>query len=214
MYEPKLMENESRLNACNNESRLNACNNEDEESIDEMFAALEDDTEFLTRYREERIEQLSAHIKEIKRNTGDSDYGLVNTIDNEGELIRLSTSSDRVVIHFFIGSFNRCKIMDHKLAALAKHHLRTKFLRINAECCPFLVNKIGIKVLPFTIAYVNGVEKCRIVGFEGLGGNQPHDFSLKALERLLKASGVLPTILEDLHVQRAGADSADSDLDI
>lgn len=55
------------------------------------------------------------------------------------------------------------------------------------ENAPFLVTKLKIQVLPCVLAFVNGVSKDRIVGFEGLGYSED-TFSVKDLEaRLLRA---------------------------
>lgn len=74
--------------------------------------------------------------------------------------------------------------------ALAPHHLSTRFLRIDVEHAPFLVTKLGIKVLPCVIAFVDGVSVDRIVGFEGLGYSES-TFTTGDLEKRLVGCGVL-----------------------
>ena len=44
----------------------------------------------------------------------------------------------------------RCKILDKHLNVLAKRHIETKFCKINAEKCPFLCDRLKIKVNPNT----------------------------------------------------------------
>lgn len=40
--------------------------------------------------------------------------------------------------------------------ALAPKHLNTLFLRTSVENAPFLVNRLGVKVLPCVISFVGG----------------------------------------------------------
>ena len=45
----------------------------------------------------------------------------------------------------------RCKILDKHLNILAKKHLETKFCKIDAEKCPFLCDRLKIKVWKSTM---------------------------------------------------------------
>ena len=40
------------------------------------------------------------------------------------------------------------QIVDKHLGILAKKHLEAKFVKINAEKCPFLTERLRIKVIP------------------------------------------------------------------
>mgnify|MGYP001360892676 FL=1 len=70
------------------------------------------------------------------------------------------------------------------------------FLRTNVDQCPFLVSKLGIKVLPFVICYKNGQEVLRILGFSKLGNN-PNSFPLDALVKLLRSKKVISAKYKD-----------------
>ena len=58
------------------------------------------------------------------------------------------------------------------------------------ENAPFLVTKLKVQVLPCVLAFVGGVSKDRIVGFEGLGYSEDI-FTTKDLEARLLRAGVL-----------------------
>ena len=104
--------------------------------------------------------------------------------------MEITTSVKKCIVHFYKPDFNRCRIMDGHLEALAGVHLEARFLRINVEHAPFLVTKLGVKVLPCVIAFMDGVSVDRVVGFEGLGYN-PDSFETADLERRLLGAGVL-----------------------
>jgi thioredoxin-like negative regulator of GroEL len=68
----------------------------------------------------------------------------------------ITTKEKYVVGHFYHKDFRRCKIMDEHLEKLAKKYYDTRFLKIEVQNCPFLVEKLMVKVLPCVIAWTNG----------------------------------------------------------
>ena len=50
---------------------------------------------------------------------------------------------------------------DLAVQTLAPKYLNTRFLRVFVENVPFLVEKLGIKVLPCVICFIEGVMKDR-----------------------------------------------------
>ncbi|SCV04113.1 LANO_0G08240g1_1 [Lachancea nothofagi CBS 11611] len=188
-------------------------------SLDELLDELDgEDDEFIQKYREQRLQQIATDMRTIKENVETEQYGQVTTVTEEREVIRLTASSNQVVIHFALDTFRKCSTMDSKLSQLASKHLLTQFIRVSVDKCPFLVAKLQIKVLPFVIAYNKGVERTRIVGFSKLG-NQPEDFDVAVLENILFQAGVLANKSRTSHESRwkaskgRGSDS-DSDLDL
>lgn len=110
----------------------------------------------------------------------------------------MSSEIDKIVIHFQLDTFPKCKYMNDRLAILAQKHLSTKFIKINADNCPFLVKKLNIKVLPFLIGYYKGKEVMRLIGFSKLGNN-PDEFPIESLEFQLRLAGLLDSTFELSH---------------
>lgn len=50
----------------------------------------------------------------------------------EGDFLAVVTQSERVVCHFFHHEFERCRIMDKHLGALARKHFDTRFIKLSA----------------------------------------------------------------------------------
>ncbi len=69
----------------------------------------------------------------------------------------------RSVIHFFHHKFKRCEIMDKHLQKLAPKYFGTLFIRVFVENVPWLVERLGIKVLPCVMIFVGGTSKDRSV---------------------------------------------------
>ena len=57
---------------------------------------------------------------------------------------RFSDPTNHDVLNFFFSKI-RCKIVDKHLALLAPKHVETKFCKINATKCPFLVERLKIR---------------------------------------------------------------------
>jgi hypothetical protein len=93
---------------------------------------------------------------------------------------------------------------DDIVQALAPKYFNTRFLRVFVENVPFLVEKLGLKVLPCVVCFIKGVSKdryvqwlavhafssnfaSRITGFEELGNAD--SFSTATLELRLMHTG-------------------------
>lgn len=184
--------------------------NESDVGLDEFMDDLEDD-EFLSQYREKRMQQISDHLRLVERNVKNEGFGSLKTIEDESTLMRTVSGAKYAVVHFELEKFAKCQLMDQRLSQVAEKHLTTMFLRISVENSPFLVSKLGIKVLPFVVCYKDGQEILRIVGFSKLGNN-PASFTLESLINLLSAKGVInKRIVQDDSEEGEGGEEDSSD---
>ncbi|GMM32826.1 Plp1 protein [Saccharomycopsis crataegensis] len=161
-------------------------------SDSEILQQLEDEIEngndgFIDNYRAKRLEQLSTDLKETRKNLReDPDTGMLVEIHDEGQLMRLSSTTPAIVIHFYQAHFRTCSLLNSKLEILASKNPGTKFVFISATKCPFLVTKLKIDVLPCVITYVKGVETGRLVGLQGLKYDErTGDLDISLLENYL-----------------------------
>jgi thioredoxin-like negative regulator of GroEL len=95
----------------------------------------------------------------------------------------------RAVVHFYRPATRRCEVVDKHLTALARKHLETKFLRVDAEKSPFLAERLKIWMLPTLVLVKQGRTEHSIVGFDELGGSD--NFTTAQLEQLLLQYDVL-----------------------
>lgn len=165
---------------------------EDSDFDEEEFMEMLDNDPAMDSYRERRMQELSEQMTMARRNVQEG-YGTVEHVKTEKEVLDITTrtqgSGNYSVIHFSHPDFQRCKIMREKLDTLAAKHMKTRFLEITATDAPFLVMKLGIKVLPCVLGYINGKECIRLVGFDQLGNTD--NFEPEVLESRLLASGVI-----------------------
>jgi hypothetical protein len=89
--------------------------NEDSDDEDALIAELEEDEGSLAAFREQRLQQLHGELARAKAQRN-SDYGTYMEIKEEKQLMDITTSSKLCVVHFMKPDFNRCRIMDQRLA--------------------------------------------------------------------------------------------------
>ncbi|XP_022786255.1 thioredoxin domain-containing protein 9-like [Stylophora pistillata] len=160
-----------------------------EEQIDSEIEKLDRMTlDEMEELREKRLEQLKKQ-EEQKREWLHKGHGQYNEIPGEKEFFKETKDSPRIVCHFFRDSTFRCKIVDKHLALLAPKHIETKFIKVDAERCHFLVQKLNVKVLPTILIIKDGKFPDRIVGFDDLGGHD--EFSTAMMEWRIARSGVI-----------------------
>lgn len=168
-----------------------------------LFAALENEED--TSYRDTRIQQLNAEFASAKNNrsTNNTANTLTSatlthndtypTLSSDQSVLDHTTSSTRTLIHFYHPDFTRCVVMDRALLQLAGAHHEVRFARVDVGNTPFLVEKLGIRVLPCVIGFKDGVAVERVVGFEGLGErgfDSGEGFNVGVLERRMVGKGV------------------------
>lgn len=107
-------------------------------------------------------------------------HGQYDELKEEKEFFQIIKKSENVVLHFYTNNNERCKIVDMHLKKLAPKHIETLFTKLNAEKCPFLAEKLKIKVIPTIICIHNGIMVDKIVGFTTLGNRD--DFTTETLE--------------------------------
>ncbi|CAL9731338.1 phosducin-like protein 1 [Monosporozyma unispora] len=188
----------------------------DDVDVDELLNELEDeaeDNDVFVRYREQRLQEISQHIKKVEDSVKFGNYGILDTVNEESKLLKMSSEIDRIIIHFQMETFAKCRFMNDRLKTLSQKHLTTKFVKVNVEDCPFLVKKLNIKVLPFVVGYRKGKEVLRLVGFSKLG-NDPNGFSLENLETQLKVADLLDSTFSIGISKSQNDDDSDSGLDI
>ncbi|CAF2147051.1 hypothetical protein BRARA_A00390 [Brassica rapa] len=188
-----------------------------EDKLDEEIASLEkpdeDDLEVL---RERRLQQMKKMAEKRKRWMSHG-HGEYTEIPSEKDFFAAVKASERVVCHFYRENWP-CKVMDKHMGILAKQHIETRFVKIQAEKSPFLAERLKIVVLPTLALIKNTKVDDYVVGFNELGGKD--DFSTEDLEERLARAQVIHYEGESSHkpksttqTKRSVRQSARSDSD-
>jgi len=160
-----------------------------EEALDAEINRLdnmnEDDIEELRR---KRLEQMKSASKE-RQSWMEIGHGTYSELFSEKEFFEAAKKSKRMVCQFYRPATWRCQIVDKHLEALAKKHVRTRFVKINAEKSPYLCDKLKIWCIPTTMLILDGKTEHSIVGFDEFGGKD--DFSTNLFEERLRDRGLV-----------------------
>jgi len=151
---------------------------------DAIDAELEEDLDSL---RAKRLQQLKDKAKK-KDEWLSKGHGVYTELPEEKLFFDEVKKSDRLAVHFYRDNNIACAIVDKHMAILARKHLETKFLKLNAEECPFLVEKLNIWRLPTIVLCKDGKTEQSIVGLEEVGGM---DLSTEMLELRMFERGII-----------------------
>jgi hypothetical protein len=198
-------------------------NTDVEDDTDALFAALEEEDD--SAFRAARAQQLSEELKKYKPQGAPSlevtgRLEPVRTLRSDDEVLRFTTENEKAVVHFLHAEFSRCGVMDRHLEVVAsaqgrfddRDEEKARFGRVDVKDTGFVVEKLGVRVLPCVVGFKEGVAVGRVVGFEGLvwGGREDGKEVTRSLEAKLVEWGLLRRVV----VGRGEADGeSDSDLE-
>jgi len=161
-----------------------------EDQIDAEMAKMEklpdeDELEALRRKRTEALKKQEEKKAEWRANG----HGSYEEIPEEKEFFNVTRKSENCVIQFYRPETERCKIFDKHLRILAHKHPETKFAKINAEKCPFLTDRLKVRVIPTLALIKDAKTRDFVVGFSDLGNTD--EFSTEMLEWRLGRSELI-----------------------
>lgn len=144
---------------------------ETERKLDAKIEKLEqmDEDDFEKLREKRRLALMKQHTQ--KQEWISNGHGRYSELPDQEAFFAAVKKSPRLAIHFYRPTTARCQIVDARLEKLAGKHVETKFCRIDAEKCPYLVDKLTIQVMP-TILLVKDTQTVhQIRGFDEMGGS-------------------------------------------
>lgn len=159
-----------------------------ESQVDEKLRKLDEmDDDDLDRMRERRIQQMKK-AQAQKEDYIRAGHGVYTEITDQRDFFDQAKKSKRMIVHFYRPVTWRCEVVDKHMEALCMKHYEAKFVKINAEKSPFLVERLQIWCMPSIVLVKDGKTDHTIQGFDELGGD---DFPTEHLEANLIARGLL-----------------------
>lgn len=140
------------------------------------------------KLREERLKKLKL-VQQQKQTWLSLGHGEYTELHDEKEFFEISKKSQNIVCLFYKDDSPRSKIVDHHFKMIAPRHIEARFCKLNVMRCPFLTERLRIKIIPTIALIVNGKTTDYIVGFTDLGNRD--DFSTETLEYRLSLSGAI-----------------------
>jgi thiol-disulfide isomerase/thioredoxin len=145
----------------------------------------EDDFETL---RQKRRLQMQKQLRQ-EQDWKQLGHGTYSELTDTKEFFNAAKKSARLIVHFYRSVTPRCEIVDAHFHKLAPLHLETRFVKIDAEKNPYLVEKLGIILMPTIVLIKDGKTDHAIHGFDEFGGTD--DFSTDDCAYILSTHGVL-----------------------
>lgn len=184
--------------------------------ISKYDSLLESNDTDLEKLRERRLSQMKAAADQRTKwlQNGHGTYEELGGCGQHGgdvakAFFEAAKKSNRLVLHFYRPTTRSCDAFHRALADLAPKHPETKFLKINVEGCDdireggsgvgakYLVEKLGIIVMPTLLIVKNRKAEHHVRGFDELGGRD--EFTASELAYVLGGHGGL-TRREDEEV--------------
>ncbi|KAL8190141.1 UNVERIFIED_CONTAM: Thioredoxin domain-containing protein 9 [Gekko kuhli] len=160
-----------------------------EQQLDEKLEKLDQmDEDELELLKQRRLEALKK-AQQQKQEWLSKGHGEYREIPSERDFFQEVKESKNVVCHFYRDTTFRCLILDKHLTTLAKKHIETKFIKLNAEKSPFLCERLRIKVIPTLALVKDGKTQDYVVGFTDLGNTD--DFTTETLEWRLGCANII-----------------------
>lgn len=110
-------------------------------------------------------------------------------ITDTKEFFNAAKRSARMIVHFYRSVTPRCQIVDAHFERLAQTHLEARFVKIDAEKSPYLVEKLGIILMPTIVLIKEGKTEHSIHGFDEFGGTD--DFTTSDMAYVLASHKIL-----------------------
>jgi hypothetical protein len=180
------------------------------QELDKYNAVLNDDEQALTQLRLQRLQQMKQQTEQQARfrAAGHGQYTELlassqDTRDVARDFFEATKQSERVVVHFYRPSTVACEVFHKHLERLAATHLETRFVKLNVQDCDtvsakgasFLVQRLGVTVMPTLQLIVSRRTVHQVLGFDELGNTD--GFRVAALAKLLVRHKVLWTNADD-----------------
>ncbi|XP_028583722.2 thioredoxin domain-containing protein 9 [Podarcis muralis] len=160
-----------------------------EEQLDAEIKKLDNvDDDELEILKQRRLEGLKK-AQQQKQEWLSNGHGEYVEIPSERDFFEQVKRSNKVVCHFYKDTSFRCLILDKHLTVLAKKHIETRFIKLNAEKAPFLCERLRIKVIPTLALVKDGKTQDYVVGFTDLGNTD--DFTTETLEWRLGCADII-----------------------
>lgn len=156
-----------------------------ERAVDDEIERLDNvmnDEQELAKLRKKRIAEMK-QAQEKKGKWKSLGHGKLTELTDQKDFFQACQESERVVAIFTTPNSEHGATLSQHLEAVASKHQETRFLKLDAEKSPFLVEKLKIWMMPSTVLIKN--EKCIhvLLGLQEISPSGQYDTWL--VERVL-----------------------------
>ena len=150
--------------------------------------------EELAAIRKRRIGQMRDKQKQRQQGKANG-HGRLIEITEQKEFFEEVKTSDRVIAHFYTKTNSDCAAVNMHLAKIAPNHMETKFVTVDAEKSPYLVENFKIWMMPTILLIHKNKVGDSIHGMDQIGGR--HGSTANLEKRLCDAKMIDGRAFED-----------------
>jgi len=130
-----------------------------EQKLDEEMSKLDNlDDDEIEEIRKKRVAEMRK-IQDKRQQLLSYGHGNLTELSGDKDFIEAGKKSPKLVCHFYKQQTEKCQAVDKALEKLATANFFTRFVKVNADRSPFLVERLRLKSIPVIAIVVN--EKIR-----------------------------------------------------
>ena len=161
----------------------------EEAELDAKLAAMDNvDEDTFEALRQKRKLQMQKQMRK-EADMRQLGHGTYSECTDTKDFFNAAKKSQKMVVHFYRPVTPRCQIVDAHFEKLAKTHIECRFMKIDAEKNPYLVEKLGIIIMPTMVLIKDGKTDHAIHGFDEFGGHD--NFTTSDMAYVLGNYGML-----------------------
>lgn len=161
----------------------------EEAELDAKLSAMDNvDEDTFEALRQKRKLQMQKQLRK-EADMRQLGHGTYSECTDTKDFFNAAKKSNKMVVHFYRPVTARCQIVDAHFEKLAQQHVECRFMKIDAEKNPYLVEKLGIVLMPTMVLIKDGKTEHAIHGFDEFGGHD--NFTTSDVAYVLGGHGML-----------------------
>ncbi|KNH00530.1 hypothetical protein XU18_5251 [Perkinsela sp. CCAP 1560/4] len=160
-----------------------------EEVVDSQIDTVDNlEEDELREIRRRRVDQLKS-MQKRRADWARKGHGQYNEILSSQDFFNVCKDNERVVVHFYRTSTERCQILHSHLEKISGKHFETYFGKVNVEKVVGLAEHFNVILLPTVMLIEKAKTLHSLIGFDELGGTD--SFSTEKLAHFLGDHGLI-----------------------
>ncbi|ETO22648.1 hypothetical protein RFI_14545 [Reticulomyxa filosa] len=190
-----------------------------EKALDDEIERLQNVTpEEMAELRKKRLDDLKQKSEQREKWLSNH-HGTVQTLADEKQFFEVMKSTQHVICMFFKTTSKWCQELKQHLSLLAEKHIECKFVEMDGEKAPFLVERLSVTMIPALVLARNNKVVKLLLGLDWVAPDGKLD-TLKLEEKLFEYGFFEETVLglekqlKEVKQEIARERESDSDLDL
>jgi len=175
-------------------------------------------TEEMMELRKKRMDDLKDKVDQREKWLANS-HGTIQTLEDERQFFEVMKSTQHVICLFFKTTSKWSQELKQHLSVLAQKHIECKFVEMDGEKAPFLVQRLNVVMIPALVLAKDNKVRQLLLGLDWVAPDGKLD-TLKLEEKLFEYGFFEETVLglekqlKEAKQEQAREQDSGSDLDV